>query len=184
MLAQRAAGIGAAASLVGGALGTFLLDQRDRTVEPDREHVVARGQIGVDLPVLHVRAEAAHAGDDRFAVVGMLTDLARQREEAERAVEVDVVCGEAFRQRRSLRLLAVDGFAQLDIGPEAARADSDFKPARRIFAELLHAVFRGAVPVSGRELPRVAAFGIVGAANEAAEFAELEREPTGLAVRA
>src|SRR6516164_3666673 len=77
LAAARAAGIGAAAALV-GALGALLFDQRHGAVEPDGEHVVARGEIGVGLAVLHVGPEAADAGDDRLAVVGMLADLARE----------------------------------------------------------------------------------------------------------
>ena len=77
MIAERAAGIAAAAALV-GSLGALLFDQRHGAVEPDGEHVVARRQIGVGLAVLHVGPEAADAGNDRLAVVGMLADLARE----------------------------------------------------------------------------------------------------------
>src|SRR5262249_37492506 len=77
MIAERAAGIAAAAALV-GPLGALLLDQRHGAVEPDGEHVVARREIGVGLAVLHIGPEAADAGNDRLAVVGMLADLARE----------------------------------------------------------------------------------------------------------
>src|SRR5262249_2940820 len=77
-----------------------------------------------------------------------------------------------------LGFLAFGCFPELDIGPEAARAERDFEPARRIFAELFHPVFRAAV--GWRERARIAALGIIAAADEAAELAELEREPAGL----
>src|SRR5262249_60921718 len=95
MIAERAAGIGAAAALV-RALGALVFDQRHGAVEPDGEHVVTRGEIGVGLAVLHVGPEATDAGDDRLAIVGMLADLARERKQPERAVEVGVVGGAAF----------------------------------------------------------------------------------------
>ena len=78
MIAERAAGIGAAAAPLLRPLGALLFDQRHGAVEPDGEHVVARRQIGVGLAVLHVGPEAADAGNDRLAVVGMLADLARE----------------------------------------------------------------------------------------------------------
>src|SRR5262245_29240976 len=121
VVAERAAGIGAEAALA-RALGLLLLDQRDRAVEPDGEHVVAVREVGVGLAVLHVGAEAADAGQDRLAVVGMLADLARQREQAERAGEIDVVGRQPLGQAGALGLLALDRLAELQIGAEAARA--------------------------------------------------------------
>ena len=60
--------------------------------------------VGVGLAVLHVRPEAADAGDDVLAVVGMLADGAGQREQLDRAVEVDVVGRDALGQARALGL--------------------------------------------------------------------------------
>src|SRR5262249_35241516 len=173
--------IGAEAALT-RTLRLLLLDQRHRTVEPDRQHIVAGGEVGVGLAMLHIGTEAADAGQDRLAVVGMLADLAREREQAERAGEVHIVGRSPFRQARTLGLLAVDRFAELQVGPEAARAQRHLEAARRILAELLHAAIAVAVP--RRQLAGKAAFGIVGAADKAAELAELERELAGLAVRA
>src|SRR5262249_10789648 len=124
-------------------------------------------------------------GKEGLAVVGMLADLARERKQSERAVEIDVVGGEALRQAGALGLLAFGRFAELDVWPEAARAQRHFQPARRVLAELFHPAVGSAVgAVAGRELARVAALGVIGAADETAEFAELEREPAGLATRA
>ena len=64
-------------------------------------------EVGVGLAVLDVGAEAADAGEDRLAVFGMLADLARQRQQAERALEIDVVGREPFGQAGALGLLAV-----------------------------------------------------------------------------
>src|SRR5262249_22035612 len=141
--------------------------------------------MGVGLAVLYVRPEATDAGNDRLAVVGMLADLARERKQSERAVEVDIVGGEAFRQAGALGLLAFGCFPELNVRPEGARPQRPFEPARRVLAELFHPAVGSAVgAVAGRELARIAALGVIGAADEAAEFAELEREPAGLATRA
>src|ERR1700722_20286331 len=90
VLAARAAGIGAETAFA-RTLGDLVGDQRHRPVLSDREHVVAGLEIGVGLAVLHIGTEAPDAGQDRLAVVGMLADLARQREEAERAGQIDIV---------------------------------------------------------------------------------------------
>src|SRR5262249_23626556 len=107
MLAERATGVGAEAAPA-RSLGFLLLDQGHRAVEPDGEHIVAGGEIGVGLAVLDIGSEAADTGEDRLAVIGMPADLAWQREEPERAVEIDVVGREAFRQPGALGLLALD----------------------------------------------------------------------------
>src|SRR5262249_7491921 len=75
MVTERAARIGAEAAALAG-IGAFLGNQRDRAVEPDGEHVLARVEVGVGLAVLHVGAVAADAGQDRFAVLRALADLA------------------------------------------------------------------------------------------------------------
>src|SRR5262249_53153666 len=138
------------------ALGLLLLDQGHRAVEPDREHVVAVREVGVGLAMLHIGAEAADAGQDRLAVVGMLADLARQRAEAEGAGEIDIVGREALGQTGTLGLLALDRLAELQIGAEATGAQRHLEAGRRILAELLHAAVGRAV-AAGRELAGVPA---------------------------
>src|SRR5262245_21073658 len=181
VLSERATGIGAETALA-RSLGLPLREQRHRTVEPDIENIIAGLEIGVSLAVLHVGAEAADTGHDRLAVFRMPADLARQREQPKRAVEVDVVRVQALGDASAFRLLAVDGLAELHIGAEPAGAQRHFEAGVLIHAELLHAAV-GAVERSGK-LARIAAFGIVRAADETAEFAELERKPPGPAVRA
>src|SRR6202011_1128397 len=84
MLAERPAGVGteAAPAL---ALELLVRNQRHRAVEPDGEHVVARLEACVAFAVLHIGAEAADAGEDGLAVFRVAPDLARAREQAERA---------------------------------------------------------------------------------------------------
>src|SRR5262245_6245086 len=129
MIAERAPGIGAEAAPA-RPLGALLLDPRHRAVEPDAERGVARGEIRVDLAVLDIGPEPAHAGDDRLAVVGMLADLARQREKPERVCEIEVIGRETLRQAGALGLLALDRFAELQIWAEAARAQRHLETAR------------------------------------------------------
>src|SRR5439155_8041381 len=138
----------------------------------------------VGLAVLHIRAEAADARHDRLAALGMATDFARQREQAERAGEIDILGCESLRQAGALGFRAVGGLAELHVGAEAARAQRDFEAGNGVLAELLQAGIGGGIGTgAGRELARIAALGIIGTADEAAELAELEREPPGGALR-
>ena len=100
---------------------------------------------------------------------------------------VDVVRRHALGQAGALGLhgLAVrvlGRLAELQIAAEAAAAHGDFKAGVRILAELAHAAAL-AVGADG-ELAGELAFRIVGAADEAAEPAELEADPAVRAVRA
>ena len=88
MFADRAARIGAEATAARSFRQLFR-DERHRPVEPDIEDVVAGFQTCVGLTVLNIRAEAADAGPDGFAVLGMLADFARERQQFERHVEID-----------------------------------------------------------------------------------------------
>src|SRR5215471_3274656 len=63
------------------ALGLALGNQRDRVVETDSEHVFRRFQRGILLFVLNVRPIAAEIRNNRLSGLGMLADLARQREQ-------------------------------------------------------------------------------------------------------
>src|SRR6202023_3735311 len=79
------------------------------------------------------------------------------------------------------RLFAAAAFAKLQIGPEAPRAHGDVEPGRRIFAEFLVADFAVAVR---SQRTRIAAFGIIRAADEGAEFGEFQPQPAVAAGRA
>src|SRR5262245_22487422 len=167
VLAERTARIGAEAALA-RSLRAFFFDQRHGAVEPDREYVVAGRERAVGFAMLHIRTEAADAGNDGRAVSRMLADLARQREQPKRAVEIDVVRIDPLRQAGPFRLFTVDPFAELQVRPETAGTQRNVEPARRILAELLHAAVGSAVrTVPGHELARIAAFRIVAAADKA-----------------
>ena len=133
----------------------------------------------------HERPVAAEAGRDHLAALGMLADIARQREQRQRLLVVDAVDGPALGQAGALGLLAV---AALDIGTEAAAAQRDLLARIGILAEHLRAVLgrRRSRHCHWRvaELARVAALRIVGAADEGAVFAEPQRQIAGAAFRA
>src|SRR5262249_8291704 len=137
----------------------------------------------VSLAGLHVGTEAADAGEDGLACFRMTPDFARQREQAERAVDIDIVGRNPARDSRALGLLALDRLAELDVGAEAAAAQRPFKSRGRILAQALVAVFRVAF-ARHRERAGEAALGIVRAADEGAEPPELEREAAAFAARA
>src|SRR3546814_17653319 len=52
-----------------------------------RQHLARLGQRGIGAPVLHIGAEAAEPRLDHLAVLGMRSDIARQRQQAERDLQ-------------------------------------------------------------------------------------------------
>ena len=133
--------------------------------------------------MLDIGPEAAEARGNGLAGLRMQPHLARQRQELERAVEIDALGIGALGQRRTLGLLPAI-LAELDIGPETAAAQRHLEPADRIDADRLPlAAERGRVAAVGK-LAGEAAFGIVGAADEGTELADLEAEAPGGAGRA
>ena len=114
---------------------------------------------------------------DRLAVFGMLADLARQREQPERAVEIDILgrpCPSAGR-RASASRSSRSAFAELHVGTEAAAAQRHFEAGRRDPRRASWCRSRRRRRPA-RELAGVAAFRIVRAADEGAELAELQRQ--------
>ena len=166
--------IGAEAALA-RPLGDFLGDQRHRPVEADGKGFLGGVEIGVGLAMLHIGSETADAGADRFAVFGVASDFARQREKSERAFEIHILGRRSFRQTGALRLFFLGAFAELHIGAEAAAAHGDVQAGFRILAELFGADIGRAVG-RRRQRPGVAALRIIRAADERAELAQLERE--------
>jgi hypothetical protein len=135
--------------------------------------------------MLDERPVAAEPGGDRLAGLGMQADLARQRQQLEREIEVDLLGRHALGQRGAVGLFVVRPGA-LHVRAEAARVQRDRLPGPGIGAEL-DALRRHAFPVAVlaiAELAREAALGIVGAADEGAEAAELQRQLAGAAGRA
>ena len=157
VIAERAARIGAEAALA-RTLGDLFGDQRHRAIEADGEDLLRGIEIGVGLAVLDVGSETADAGADRLAVLGVAADFARQRQERERALEIDLVgrrCLSAGRRASASRRLV--SLAELQIGAEAAAAHRDVEAGCRIHAELFGADVGRAV---GRRRQRRAYSGI------------------------
>src|SRR5262249_42944038 len=173
VIADRLAGIRTKAPA--RALCGLLRDQRHGAIEADVEHLVAGLQARIGLVMAHERPEAAETGGNRQTGFGMLADLARQREQLQRELEVDIAGRGALRGAGAFRLLAfrvVLLLAELDIGPEAASLDPDIEAGVGVLTE--RAV--GAGFTVGGELTSVAAFRIVRAADEGAELAGLQVE--------
>src|SRR5579885_3605905 len=180
MLAENFSGGRAAASLA--AARGFFGKQRHRAVDADGEDVVAFFQVGVAVLMLDVGAVAADAGEDRLARLGMLADFARERQERERVFDIDIVELGAFGKARAFRLfLAFLLLAELHVGSEASAAQRNLKTRFGIGAEN----FRGARAVAvGGKRAGIAAVGIVGAADKAAEFSGFQFQAAGAALRA
>ncbi len=108
----------------------------------------------------------------------MPRDLARQRQQRERLLQRHVAGRETLRQRAALRLLAL---AELHVIAEAAAAPRHFLAAAGIDAEHRHPrpLALGAVLAVRRQHAGVFALGIVRAADEGAELAELQRKLAG-----
>src|SRR5690606_18411794 len=126
------------------------------------------------------------AGVDHLAGVGMRPDLSRQGEELQGRFEVDLRGAHALRHRHALRLFAL---SELDVEPPRTFAHRDLLARRRVLAE--HArpcrelgLGGMAVRALDREPPRVTAFGVIGASDEGAELAELQRQAAGAAAGA
>ncbi len=162
-------------------LETFFGDDRDRAVQPDREDILDRFQIGVGAVVEHEGAVAAEAGRDHLAALGMLADVARQRQQRQRLLMIDAVGRPALGQAGTLCFLAV---AALDVRSEAAGAQCDLLAGIGVLAEFLRAFGLAVLSILRAELARVVALGIVRAADEAAAFSESERQIAGAAFRA
>src|SRR5690348_2029585 len=175
--------------------------QADRAVEADRQHVVVRRQRLVDLAVPDIGAEAADAGDDHFTVLRMRADVARQRQELERLLEIDVRGRDTLRERgafgffgrrrigflRAFSLLARRlrrGFAELDVWAVRPLFERDDQAGLWISAELTRLRGRTVFAVLEAQSARVTAFGIAGTADEGAEAPELEAKPALVAHRA
>ena len=130
-------------------------------------------------------AVASKARSDRLAGLGMRTDLARQRQERQRQFERHFRRLLAARQAAALGLLAFLFRRQLNIGPETAVMQADIAPGFGIDAQHLGFQRRlGAIAGAVRELARMAALGIVLAADESAVAADLEAEAALVAGRA
>src|SRR6187200_2394111 len=125
----RAAAAGAAILLFG--------DERHRPVETDGENILEALEIGEGALMLDERPVAAKPGQDRLTGLGMTADLARQRQQLERELEIDIVGLHALGQGGAGRLLAVLALSELDIGAEAAVLQGHRQAGLGIIAEKL-----------------------------------------------
>src|SRR5216684_601193 len=182
MIAQRFSRIGAETAAA-RAFCNFLGNQRDGSIQSDVEHLVAGLEAGIGLLMAHERAETAKTRGDRLAGLRMPADLARQRQQFQGQIEVDVGGRDVLRNAGALRLFAfriILGLAELDIGTEPSGLHHDVEIRHRVLAE--DAI--GAGFAIGREWTGVTAFRVIGAADEGAEFSGLEVELAGTAARA
>src|SRR5215468_7193813 len=88
--------------------------------------------------MLHERSEAAEASGDRLTGLGMFSNFARQRQQFQRELKLDIARGGALRDACALRLLAfliVLLLAELDVGAEAAGLDPDIATRVGVLAE-------------------------------------------------
>src|SRR5215467_12131145 len=117
-----------------------------------------------------VATEVRGDGISRF---GVRPNLARQRQQLQRKLEVDGRKVGAFGNTRPLWLIAV---AELNIRTEAARPEGDLLTRAGINPELARfAAIR--IPSFATKLARIFALGIVRTADEGTETAELQTEP-------
>ena len=125
----------------GGGLARprLLLDEQlDRTVEADREHVVARLERRVHLLVHHVRAKPSQARLHLLPRLGVQAQGPRQRQQRQRRLEGDVLGTPLRRQGRPLGLRVLVGrLAQLHIGAEAPHPHEHRQASGRIEAQRL-----------------------------------------------
>src|SRR5579884_16706 len=161
-----------------------LRQQRDGAVEADGQDIVIGRKRFEDPSVLEVGAEAADAGEDRFAGFGVAPDFARQREQLQRRREIDIGGFQRARQRHALRLRAVVAFAELDVIAVRALLEADRLAGGGIVAEAGVGGSGGFALALNPERSGVAAIRVVGAADERAETAELEAQAPGAAGRA
>ena len=149
--------------------------------------VVADGQDIVLLErhvgalVLDIGPEAADAGLDHFAGFRMGADIPRQRQQAERDVQVDGRRIHIPGQRCPFRLLFALGLAQLDIYAVRPAPHGDGQAGARIGAQFLGSgIERGGAiaAVVDDKGPCMPAIGVVGAADEGAIAPHLQAQLT------
>src|SRR5262245_34301233 len=173
VLAKLLDDVGAAAS----ARGCRLLGEKaHRAVQADLEHLFGGAEARILAVVLDIGSKAAEARRDRLARFRVQPDLAGEREERERAGEIDTLRIVALRDRGAFRLFGAILLAELNVRSEPSGAERDVEPGLRIGAEHLAFGKRRHLAIGVGELARVAAVRIVGAADKGAELAHLETE--------
>src|SRR3546814_1722537 len=148
----------------------------------DLEDFGGAGQLRIFAVVEQIGAVAPQPRHDRLAAFGMHPDLARQAEQPQRIIEIEILGRDVLGDRRALRLLAL---AELDIGAEAPAALRHLAPAVGVRAKRLGPTV-GAIlrPARLRELAGIFAVGIITASDERPEAPTAHREPSGSAIGA
>src|SRR6185312_14763278 len=130
--------------------------------------------------MLDVGPVAAEARHDRFARFRVQAHLARQREKRESLAKFEALRVGAFGDRSAFGLLLAILLAELNIRTEAAGAEAHVEPGLGIGAEHFRFGESRLLAVGVGELPGKAAVGVIGAADESAELADLEAQaPNG-----
>ena len=120
--------------------------------------------------MLDVGPKTADAGLDRLAVLGVFSDLARQRQQLQRQFKLHVGGRGAFWNPGALRFFALGvilRLAELDVGAEASRLHRDVEIRFRVLAK---DAVGGGFAVGGKRAG-VSAFRIIRTADKRAELA-------------
>ena len=142
----------------------FQRQNLNRAVHADGKDLFDLSNIGIDRPMFDIGAKAANRGLDHLAIVRVRPDLTWQAEKLQRALQRQGVSRPALGQAGPVRLgLRLGRLTALDIGAKAARTQRNLV-ARRILTQ--NAAINGTLLVPGGDRARVAAFGIVAAADK------------------
>ena len=170
-------GLGAPAAAAVRRIG----DTRHRRIHADVEDFGGAGQLRIFAVMEQIGTIAPQPRDDRLAAFRMRPDVARQAQEPQRIVQIEILGRNILRDRRALRLLAI---AELDIRSEPAAPLRHLEPAFGIGAERFGASVGAVAAARLREFARKFALGIVAARDEGPEAPAAQCQPSGAAIRA
>ena len=155
--------------------GDLFGKNRDRAIEADVEQLFRVFQVRIGAVMQDEGTEAAETGGDLLAGFRVDADFAREREQAQRHVEIDVGRRGLGGQAAALRLVVRFERCALYVRPEASAFQRDLGARLRIGAENAVALGLFAFGADG-ELARELAIRVVRAADEGAEAADFKRE--------
>ena len=165
------------------AASRFLRQEVDGPVEPDGKDFLDVGEVGVLAVMQDERTIAAETGADCLARFRVEADFAGEGEELLGLFEGQRFWRPAFGEGRPFRLVTI---TKLHIWAEAAGLQEHVEAGLVVGAQNAVAgqSLRRAAGGGIRELHRVAALGVVRAADESAELAELQRQLASTAIGA
>ncbi len=160
-------------------LASFFASRSTARFRPKCQDVVVLVERTEHRAHFHVGTEAADPGLDLFLGLRMQTDFARQRQQAERLVQGQVLAVHPAGQGGALGpdLLVLGGLTLLDIQTVGTAPDGDFLAGVGVVPQRAHALLQGlAALLAGidRQAAGVLAGRVVGAADEAAVAAQLQ----------